>query len=60
MIFVLYSKQKFHAIPGGFRLLYRGGAKSLSVMGKQVVFPCQKWLKSALSERNPIQRNPTN
>ena len=23
-------------------------------MGKQVAFLCQKWLKSALSERNPI------
>ena len=60
MIFVLYSKQKFHAIPGGFPLFYRGSAKLLSVMEKQVVFLCQKWLKSALSESNPIKNNQLN
>ena len=54
MIFVLFSKQKFHTIPGGFRLFYRGSAELLSVMGKQVAFLRQKWPKSALSERNRI------
>ena len=53
-LFGTQNKLEFHAIPGGFRLFYRGSAKLLSVMEKQVVFLCQKWLKSALSERNPI------
>ena len=53
-LFGTQNKLEFYAIPGGFRLFYRGSAKLLSVMEKQVVFLCQKWLKSALSERNPI------